>query len=65
MKTKLTGGPLVLDPAVLAEAGFRNGDEIEVSTNDGVITVAPVRKLDQLLDEMDEQYGSVFKRLAE
>ena len=65
MKTKLTGGPLVLDPAVLEEAGFHDGDEIEVSANDGVITVAPVRELDQLLDEMDEQYGSVFKRLAE
>ncbi|HYC90365.1 MAG TPA: hypothetical protein VEO54_14200 [Thermoanaerobaculia bacterium] len=65
MKTKLVGSALVLDPAVLEQAGLQEGDEVEVSAKGGVITVASVRKLDQLLDEMDEQYGSVFKRLAE
>ena len=65
MKTKVTGGGLVLDPIVLEQAGFRDGDEVEVAANGRVITVTPVRKLDALLDEMDEQYGSVFKRLAE
>ena len=57
MKTRLPRGPQAPDPAVPEKAGLRDGDEVEMP--------APVRQLDQLLDEMDEQYGSVFKRLAD
>ena len=65
MRKKLNGGALVLDSELLAQVGISQDAEVDVSANGGVITVTPLRDLDELLDEMDEQYGSVFKRLAE
>lgn len=65
MKTRLTRGALVLDPPLLEELGIDENGEVEISSDGRVLTITPVRKLDGLLDEMDEQYGSVFKRLAQ
>lgn len=71
MKTNLTrigeSVALLLDEPLLEQAGLREDDEVEVSASATGLTVTPSRerKLEQLLDEMDEQYGSVFRRLAE
>jgi len=67
MKAKLTRGALVLDPPLLAELGIDENGEVEISREEGAIVLRPIRerKLDQLLEEMDEQYASVFRRLAE
>jgi antitoxin component of MazEF toxin-antitoxin module len=67
MKARITRGTLVLDPPLLEELGIDENGEVEISRQNGAIVLRPVRqhKLDELLAEMDEQYGSVFKRLAE
>ena len=44
-----------------------DGAEVEVSTNGGTFVVTPVDRPDlrKVLAEMDEEYGNVFRRLAE
>jgi antitoxin MazE len=62
---------LVLDRAVLEAVGIEAGAAVEVSTHGDVIVVTPVRsrrraaKLSSALDEINERYTGVFKRLAE
>jgi antitoxin component of MazEF toxin-antitoxin module len=62
---------LVLDKPVLEAVGLDADAEVEVSTNGDVIMITPVRddrrrrKLKKILDELDEQYAGVFRRLAQ
>ena len=62
---------LVLDKPILEELGLDEGSEVEVSTNGQVLVMTPKpdssrrRKLKRILDELDAEYGGVFKRLAE
>ncbi|HEY6843191.1 MAG TPA: AbrB/MazE/SpoVT family DNA-binding domain-containing protein [Thermoanaerobaculia bacterium] len=62
---------LVLDKPLLETLGIDENTELEISTNGDVLVVTPVRdrardrKLKKILDELDEQYGGVFKRLAD
>ena len=62
---------IVLDKPLLEQAGLDEDSEVEVSTNGQVIVISPVReagrdrKLKRILEEMDEEYAGVFKRLAE
>ena len=71
MKTTLTGGPLVLDPAVLEQAGLREGDEVEVSANGSVITVAPADHAQRDSDfrasaeKITAKYAGLFRRLSQ
>jgi antitoxin MazE len=75
MKTKLTrigdDIALVLDRPLLDELGLDESSEIEVSTNGDVLVMTPLRepgrrlKLNKILDELDEDYAGVFRRLAE
>jgi antitoxin component of MazEF toxin-antitoxin module len=75
MKKRLTrtgnSVAIVLDKAVLDAVGVDAGSEVELSTNGDVIVITPVResrrrrKLEKILDELDEQYAGVFRRLAE
>lgn len=75
MRKKLTriGGEvaLVLDAPLLEQFGLNESSEVELSTNGDVLIVTPIpddahpRKLNEILDELDEQYAGVFRRLAE
>lgn len=75
MKKKLTrtgnSVALVLDRPLLEELGLTEDAEVELSTNGDVLVVTPIRdrarrrKLNKILDEMDQQYSGVFRRLAE
>ncbi|MFL6245743.1 MAG: AbrB/MazE/SpoVT family DNA-binding domain-containing protein [Thermoanaerobaculia bacterium] len=75
MKKKLTrtgnSVALVLDKPLLEELGLDENSDVEISTNGDVLVMTPVRersrrrKLNQILDELDEQYAGVFRRLAE
>jgi antitoxin component of MazEF toxin-antitoxin module len=62
---------LVLDKPVLEAVGLDGDAEVEVSTNGDVIMITPVRddrrrrKLKKILDELDEDYAGVFRRLAQ
>jgi antitoxin component of MazEF toxin-antitoxin module len=62
---------LVLDKPLLEQLGIDEDTPLELSTNGDVLVVTPVRdrarqrKLKKALEEMDRQYGGVFKRLAE
>ncbi len=62
---------LVLDKPLLKQLGIDKNTPLELSTNGDVLVVTPVRdrvrerKLKKALEEMDRQYGGVFKRLAE
>jgi len=62
---------IVLDKPVLEAVGIEADSEVDVSTNGDVIVITPVRdakrqrKLKKILDELDEQYAGVFRRLAE
>jgi antitoxin MazE len=62
---------LVLDKPLLEQLGIDENTTLEISTNGDVLVVTPVRdrarqrKLKKALEEMDQQYGGVFKRLAE
>ncbi|HEX6094782.1 MAG TPA: hypothetical protein VF432_00555 [Thermoanaerobaculia bacterium] len=69
MKVKLKhteeGVVLVSDQPLFDQLG--DGTELEVSPNGTSFVLTPVAddRLIQILDEMDEQYGSVFRRLAQ
>lgn len=62
---------LVLDKPLLEQLGIDEDTPLEISTNGDVLVVTPVRdaarerKLKDALDDMDQRYGGVFKRLAE
>jgi antitoxin component of MazEF toxin-antitoxin module len=62
---------LVLDRPLLAATGIDVNTVVDVSTNGDVIVVTPVRgrkralKLSAALEEINERYAGVFKRLAE
>ena len=62
---------LVLDRPILEAVGIEAGAPVEVSTNGDVIVVTPVRprrrgeKLAAALDEINDRYAGVFRRLAE
>lgn len=75
MKKKLTrtgnSMALVLDKPLLEQLGIDENTELEISTNGDVIVLQPVRdarrsaRLKKIMTELDEQYGGVFRRLAE
>lgn len=75
MRKKLTrtgnSVALVLDRPLLEQLGLDESSEVEVSTNGDVLIMTPMReparrrKLNKILDELDEQYAGVFRRLAE
>jgi antitoxin MazE len=62
---------VVLDKPLLDAVGLDENAEVEVSTNGQIIVISPkpdssrTRKLKRILDELDTDYGGVFKRLAE
>jgi antitoxin MazE len=62
---------LVLDRALLEEAGIGADTLLEVSTDGQVIVVSPVRnarrtaKLKRVMERAHSKYGGAFKRLAE
>ena len=62
---------LVLDKPLLEALGLNEDSEVEVSTNGQILVMTPkpdstrTRKLRRILDELDAEYGGVFKRLAE
>jgi antitoxin component of MazEF toxin-antitoxin module len=62
---------IVLDKPLLEQLGFDESTELEISTNGDVLVMAPVRdrgrerKLKKILEELDREYGGVFRRLAE
>jgi antitoxin component of MazEF toxin-antitoxin module len=61
----------VLDKPLLEALGLDENGEVELSTSGRVVIVTPRpdparrRKLKRILDEIDQEYGGVFKRLAE
>jgi antitoxin MazE len=75
MRKKLTrtgnSVALVLDKPILEQLGVDENSEVEVSTNGDVVVITPIRddarrrKLNAILEELDEEYGGVFRRLAE
>jgi len=75
MKKRLTrtgnSVAVVLEKPLLEAVGIEADSEVEISTNGDVIVITPVRderrrrKLKKILDELDEQYAGVFRRLAE
>ena len=75
MKKKLTrtgnSVALVLDKPMLKQLGVDENSEVEVSMNGDVLVMTPVRddarrhKLNKILEDLDEEYGGVFRRLAE
>ena len=62
---------LVIEKPLLDQLGLEEGAEVEVSTNGDVLVMTPVRaksrrrRVNHLLDELDEKYAGVFRRLAE
>jgi antitoxin component of MazEF toxin-antitoxin module len=62
---------LVIDKPLLEALGIDAETELELSTDGDVLVVSPLRerkrraKLKELVAEAHEQYGGVFKRLAE
>jgi antitoxin component of MazEF toxin-antitoxin module len=62
---------LVLDKPLLEQLGIDEDTPLELSTNGDVLVITPVRdrarqrKLKKALDEMDQKYAGVFRRLAE
>lgn len=72
-KLTRTGNSLaiVLDKPLLEQLGIDENSELEISTNGDVLVITPVRdrarerKLKKILEELDREYGGVFRRLAE
>ena len=62
---------LVIDKPLLEALDIDAETELELSTDGDVLVVSPVRerkraaKVQELVSEAHEQYGGVFKRLAE
>jgi antitoxin component of MazEF toxin-antitoxin module len=74
MKTRLTkidsGLALVLDRDLLRKTGITASTTLEVSTDGDVIVVTPERgaarttKVRTAMQELDDRYAGVFRRLA-
>jgi antitoxin MazE len=72
-KLTRTGNSLaiVLDKPLLETLGIDENTELELSTNGQVLVLTPMRdparekKLKKILEELDREYGGVFRRLAE
>jgi antitoxin component of MazEF toxin-antitoxin module len=70
MKTKLRRieghFAVVLDEPDVEALGLNEDSEIEVSRTGRVLVMRPASDaaIQQILDELDEQYGSVFERLS-
>jgi antitoxin component of MazEF toxin-antitoxin module len=62
---------LVLDKPLLEQLGLDENSDVELSTNGDVIVLTPVRgsarqkKLLKIMEELDDQYGGLFRRHAE
>jgi antitoxin MazE len=62
---------LVIDKPLLEALDIDGETELELSTDGDVLVVSPVRdrkrrkKVGELVSEAHEQYGGVFKQLAE
>ena len=62
---------IVLDKPLLEQLGIDETTELEISTNGDVLVMTPVRtrarekKLKKILEQLDREYGGVFRRLAE
>jgi len=62
---------LVIDRPLLEALEIDADTELELSTDGDVLVVTPVRdrkrskRVDELVSEAHEQYGGVFRRLAE
>jgi antitoxin component of MazEF toxin-antitoxin module len=62
---------LIIDKPLLEALDIDTETDLEVSTDGDVLVISPVRKrrrqrkLKELVAEAHEQYGGVFKRLAE
>lgn len=75
MRKKLTKSgnsvALVLDRPILESLGIDENAEVELSTNGDVLVMTPIRpagrrrKVNRILEELDEKYAGVFRRLAE
>jgi antitoxin component of MazEF toxin-antitoxin module len=69
MRTTVTGS-LVLDPEILEQAGIRQGDEVEVSADGNVITVAPADHAQRdaefraSAEKITAKYAGLFERLS-
>jgi SpoVT / AbrB like domain. len=68
-----TGNSLavILDRPLLKQTGIDETTPLEISTDGDVIVISPVRgakarrKLKDAMDEINQQYAGVFRRLAE
>ncbi len=61
---------LVLDKELLEAAGLEAGATVEIDVVDGVISIGKSRqkravKIRKVLDQLDDRYAAVFKKLAE
>ena len=62
---------LVLDKPLLEQTGIDENTELEISTNGQLIVVTPVRDqtrekhFRRALEEVNEEYAGLFRRLAE
>lgn len=61
---------LVIDKPLLEAVGIDETTDLEISTDGDVVVITPVRdrkrvaRLEEIVAEVHEQYGGVFKRLA-
>ena len=73
MRTRLTripeGVALILDEALRQQLGLNDDSEVELVVQDGVLAVIPESERDrwfrEAVQKIDEQYGDVFRRLAD
>lgn len=62
---------LVLDKPLLEQTGIDENTELEISTNGQLIVVTPVRDQDRerrfrdALEQVNQEYAGLFRRLAE
>lgn len=62
---------LIIDRPLLEAMGVDADTDLEISTDGDVLVVTPIRdrkrakRVDELVAEAHEQYGGVFRRLAE
>ncbi|MGA7616083.1 MAG: AbrB/MazE/SpoVT family DNA-binding domain-containing protein [Thermoanaerobaculia bacterium] len=62
---------LILDRPLLEQTGIDENTDLEISTDGDVVIISPVRtsarnrKLKRAVDEINDRYAGVFRRLAE